>query len=153
MLCEICGKRKVFFVVEIEGATLYACKVCSRGAKIIRKISEEKREREEKKVETVEEEEIVENYGELIKKARQRLNLSLEDLAKKINERLSYLKHVEKEEILPNDRLIKKLEKALGIKLKEKVVMVIEHKEKEKKSSPSLMDIAEIEGELEENRG
>ncbi len=150
MICEICGKREAYFKVEIEGAEISTCKVCSRGAKILGTLKEETfQEKLEAKPEVGEEEEIVENYGEIIKKARMKKGLSLEELAKKINERESYLRHVEREEMLPNDALIKKLEKELNIKLKESVPISSLHVKTEKKEEETLGDIAEIEGELD----
>jgi len=63
--------------------------------------------------------ELVPEYGAKIRTARQRRGWSSEELAKKINEKESLMKKVEREDITPEDALIKKLESALSIKLKE----------------------------------
>jgi putative transcription factor len=61
--------------------------------------------------------EIVEDYGEVIREARERLGYTHEDLAKKINEKDSLLRKVETSKLAPNLQLISKLEHTLKIKL------------------------------------
>ena len=65
------------------------------------------------------ENEIVENYDVVIKKAREAKGLSAEDLALKIKEKATLLKKIERKEIHPEESVIKKLEKELNIKLTE----------------------------------
>jgi len=60
---------------------------------------------------------IIENFGSIIREARQRLNLSQEDLGRKISEKVSVIRKVESEKIMPSERLARKLERALGVKL------------------------------------
>jgi len=61
--------------------------------------------------------EIVEDYAEAIRQAREKLGLSHEDLGQKISEKESVLKKIETGKITPNDLLISKLEHTLKIKL------------------------------------
>jgi putative transcription factor len=61
--------------------------------------------------------EIVEDYSEVIREAREKQGLSTEDLGKKINEKESVLKKIETGKMAPNDLLVSKLEHALKIKL------------------------------------
>ena len=61
--------------------------------------------------------EIVEDYSEVIRQAREKLGLSHEDLGKKINEKESLLRKIETRKVAPNDQLVSKLEHALKIKL------------------------------------
>lgn len=65
-------------------------------------------------------EELVEDYGERVRLARQRLGLSIEDVGKKINERQNELAKLEQGTYHPTDALVRKLEKFFGIKLMEK---------------------------------
>ncbi len=44
-----------------------------------------------------------------------------EELAKKINEKLSIIEKLEKGNIRPDDQLVSKLEKALRVKLRERI--------------------------------
>jgi putative transcription factor len=61
--------------------------------------------------------EIVADYAEVIRQAREKLGLSTEDLGKKINEKESLLRKIETSKVSPSDQLISKLEHALKIKL------------------------------------
>ena len=60
---------------------------------------------------------IIENFGSIVRKARQRLNLSQEDLGRQIGEKVSVIRKIEGEKIMPSERLARKLERALGVKL------------------------------------
>ncbi len=145
MLCEICGRRKAAFLVEIEGAKLYACAVCAKGGKIIGKLSqkEEKVKSIDKNIEEVvveRTEDIVDDYADRIRKARQRMNIELKDLAKMLNEKESFLKHIERREMIPTIKLAKKLEKVLHIKLVEEVVRTLSTSSGAKKEEFTLAD-------------
>ena len=64
---------------------------------------------------------IADNYGERVRDRRREMNLSQEELAKKINEKKSIIVKVENQDIRPTDKLIATLERMLGISLKEAV--------------------------------
>jgi putative transcription factor len=64
---------------------------------------------------------LVADYGPRIHKAREAKGLSHEQLGNKVSARVPELKHIESGKLRPNDDLIKKLEKELGIALLEKV--------------------------------
>lgn len=136
MFCEVCGKEsKKLKKVLIEGAAMNACPECAKLASAeissgnkftseslrIRIESLTKR-RESGEEDLLEEDEfLVEDYGERVKNARERLGLTQEELALKINEKSSVIAKIERYEFRPDKNLIKKLEKFLGIKLTEKV--------------------------------
>ncbi len=61
--------------------------------------------------------EIITDYAEVIRQAREKASLSHEDLGKKINEKESVLRKIETGKMAPNDLLISKLEHTLKIKL------------------------------------
>jgi putative transcription factor len=61
--------------------------------------------------------EFAENLGAKVRKARQKLRLSQEDLGKKIREKVSLLKKIETGKVLPNHELAIRLEHALKIKI------------------------------------
>ncbi|MBS7605289.1 TIGR00270 family protein, partial [Candidatus Bathyarchaeota archaeon] len=61
--------------------------------------------------------EIIEDFGSIIKKAREKLGLTPEDLGKMIGEKESVIKKIEGGKIIPDIRLAAKLERALKIKL------------------------------------
>lgn len=118
--CEICGRAsESLFVIEVEGTQLAACQGCTKGKTIIDVVGLEAKERkpivaEEKNEALVE---IIDNYGEEIRKARERLGMPLTVLAERINEKHSTLLRVEKNRMLPSEKLTAKLEKELGIRL------------------------------------
>ncbi|MDH7563759.1 MAG: multiprotein bridging factor aMBF1 [Candidatus Bathyarchaeota archaeon] len=134
MRCEVCG-RKIFGQpqrVLIEGAKLTVCYECSKHGKIIHEEPKPKtiapklsgkrqplnipvRSQPGIKIDTSIE--LVENYGEKIRQAREKLNLSHEDLGKKLNEKVSLLRKIETEKMRPNNTLASRLEHVLKVKL------------------------------------
>jgi len=61
--------------------------------------------------------ELIENFGEKVKKAREKIGWKQEDLAREIKEKESIIRKIETMEITPSLDIIKKLEKVLNIKL------------------------------------
>ena len=64
---------------------------------------------------------MIENYNTAVRNAREAKNWSREDLGKKINERVSVINRIESGKMTPDNKLTKKLEKALNITLFEDV--------------------------------
>ena len=65
--------------------------------------------------------ELVDDYGVVIRRAREARGMSHEDLALKIREKASLLKKIEREAIVPEDKVRKKLERTLQITLTEEL--------------------------------
>ena len=61
--------------------------------------------------------ELVEDYADIIRQAREKRGLSTEELGLKINEKESFLKKIEAGKTAPTELLISKLEHFLKIKL------------------------------------
>ncbi len=118
--CELCGRFGKLVEIEIEGSTLLVCERCAAfgekpkqtGLKSAQKPAVSEREIVE---------EVVENYGERIRKAREAKGMTQEELAAKLQIRASLLAKIEREEMMPEIPLARKLERALGIKLVERV--------------------------------
>jgi putative transcription factor len=148
MECEICGKEtNKIFITEIEGTVLRLCEECSRGGRILNIIEEGKKIKESLKPKMDfedEEYDLVENYGEIIAEARNNMNLSIEELAKKIGEKESFLRKIEKEEIKPSDKVIDKLERFLKIKLREKIEAKPKKEKKEEDIKLRIADVVKI---------
>jgi len=70
------------------------------------------------------EEELVEDYDVRIRRAREARGWKQADLGAKINERVTIIAKLESAAMIPNEALIRRLERALGIKLREKVPAV-----------------------------
>ncbi len=122
--CDMCGKKtELMFRTLIEGVEISVCEQCSSFGKVLRQVKLEQQRPAVKKqiAETKQEPElidvIVEDYAELIRKAREKLNLKQEELALKINERESLIQNVERGKIKPSLNLARKFEKFLNIKL------------------------------------
>lgn len=117
--CEVCGKAtSELYFAKIEEATMWVCAACSKGKPILKSMDSERVERRNIPFKKGNEEtEVVENYGGQIRAAREKLNLPLKVLAEKISEKESTLMRVEKGKTLPTEKLRKRLEKELGIKL------------------------------------
>ena len=131
MRCEVCGEeirgqphRRV-----IEGGRLTVCGRCAgfgSGEWSPNMPSRRRRggsppppRRPRSEVEATEGLELITDYGATIKKARQKRRLNIEDFARMIKEKESVIKKLEKEDLNPDRRLIRKLENALNLKLLE----------------------------------
>ena len=118
--CDVCGRAvEEARLVEIEGARMVVCEECSKGKEILQEFGGIKQESKQpgSRNRGREETQVVEGYGRIIKAARAAAGLTVKELGEKINEKESTLIRVEKEEMLPDDRLVKRLEKVLGIDL------------------------------------
>jgi len=112
---------------KIEGTIVSVCDACLSYGKEIKEAVKPvavSRPAVRKRVSTslpgVDEETVlVSDYGKKIIKARIKLDLKRENFAKKINEKESVIRRIELQEMVPDDKLIKKLEYALDIKLRE----------------------------------
>lgn len=122
--CDICGRAEARAIILIEGAKMVACGRCMRNGKIVHRLDEEGEEiplRPASRGPMETSEEIIENYGKTIRKARDRMGLKMSVIAEKIREKESYLDAIENERLRPTFEVARKLEKELGIKLIEKV--------------------------------
>ncbi len=62
--------------------------------------------------------ELITDYGEVVRKAREKKGMTAEEFAKSINEKKGTIVKIESQNLVPDDKLIAKLEKALSVKLK-----------------------------------
>lgn len=137
MRCEVCGRviygkpyRRI-----VEGAKMIVCENCSKLGSVdwnvrrSRPTKHLKMSRTPPKPITVkilkkrgsanitERYELAENFNTLIQTARIKAGLSHEELGRKIGERVSVLKKVERRKMTPDYKLAKKLEHALHVRL------------------------------------
>ncbi len=61
--------------------------------------------------------EIIEDYGRIIREARQAKGMDQEEFSNSISEKKGTIAKIETNKLIPDDRLAKKIEKALDIKL------------------------------------
>jgi len=158
MQCEMCGatiqgqpKR-----VRIEGAVLDVCVQCSKyGTEVMQPKKTDTRKpgtarpamslpvRKSRDVLDLIEGEIVDDYGERIRNARMQQGLSQKDLAMSIKEKELLIKKIEKGDLIPEDDVRVKIERALGIRLLD-VPEEAEEKRKAGKVVPTLGDVISI---------
>lgn len=153
MECDICGKREASFVVQIEGAKMGACRSCAYHGKIVLSLEEDAPRREfastkrgvPKSLRL--EQDLIEGYGKAVRRAREGRGEKIEELAKKINEKASYLDKIENESTRPPIETARKLERELGIKILEKTEdsAVNVNVGKYKKKELSLLDMLEMQ--------
>jgi putative transcription factor len=124
MECEICGRETTtVYEVTVDGAKMLACERCSKGKGIPISTGggEGARRRDAMTAVPVirekETEEFVENFGDVIKRAREKNGLPIKVLAEMINEKESNLVRIEKGKSFPGEKTRLKLEKELRIKL------------------------------------
>ena len=134
MECEICGKpvsETNPTRAKIEGSVMVVCKECAKLGTIQKAPPKPRFQQNKKGRKTTQpkrnyrkdepSDELIENYNTAVRNAREAKNWSREDLGKKINERVSVISRIETGKMTPDVKLTKKLEKALNIKLLEKV--------------------------------
>jgi len=163
MICEMCGKNVTFLrKVTIEGVLLEVCSECAKFGVESKKEApkeqapkpiiaqrlevREKRARPRDVLEKFEKEDIVEDYSQRIRVARERTGMSQKELAMKINERVTILSKIEAAQMRPDEKIIAKLQKELGIVLKERVPEVVAAKESTR-ASLTLADLIKMQKE------
>jgi putative transcription factor len=145
MECEICGVDGADYLVQVEGAKLHVCHSCSGSGKLLR-APQQQRNPESAAPRARIEIEVVDGYGSLIADARKKLGLPLEVLAERISEKHSFIERVEHEKMLPDEKLARKLEKELGIKILQEVASgtAVDVKDRQGKGM-TLGDILEVQ--------
>ena len=144
--CELCGNNVVSLKrYKIEGAEVLACNSCGKFGTLIEESTSPKTSAKTKfrgeetttppkpkpilSPQTIpsstpvkksrQEEELKEGYGEIIRRAREKLGLTRKELAESIFIRESMLARIETGKLIPDNEVIQKLEKALEINLTE----------------------------------
>ncbi|MDI9633086.1 MAG: multiprotein bridging factor aMBF1 [Methanolinea sp.] len=132
MQCEMCGGKIQGppKTVRVEGAVLEVCAQCARyGTEVqatrkspprpgtaVRAPAQPPAKRKKDVFDLIEGE-IVEDYGERIRTARMERGWSQKDLAMHLKEKELLIKKIEKGDLIPEDDVREKLEKALNIRL------------------------------------
>ena len=120
MDCEICGRDDDLNLVTLRGTRMNVCSKCHKyGVDVPPEVIQDYKPKIIKKgIDNGEDSfEYTENYSKEIQKARQQKSLTRKQLAQQINESESFLAKVEAGKIKPTEKVIKKLERFLGIKI------------------------------------
>lgn len=132
MQCELCGRdSKGCREASVDGVTMRLCPDClQHGENVVKTKTPEKvksfisrkvRKSSSKDVYDGMQKELISNWNDIIKDERKKKGLSREDLGFKIGERTVTISKIENGDLRPTDKIIKKLEKELGISLMEEV--------------------------------
>ncbi len=142
MVCEMCGRPlPVVGTIDVERAQMRVCQGCLRFGKPVAEpgpkpegatgrpgVQEGLRRRQarmsERRVPLEADEVLVPDLGERVRRARQAKRLKVDDVARAINEKKSILHKIEAGSFRPDPVVTAKLERSLGIRLREKVESV-----------------------------
>ena len=132
MLCEMCGAESALLNTRrISGSVLQVCSTCSdsgsetaqiesigRRAHIAQTLQKRNQKMRYSEIDP-DENVLVSDYGVVVRQAREKLGLDHATLARKISEKKSIITSVESGNMHPNEKLTKKLERFLKIRLTE----------------------------------
>ncbi|RLF12743.1 MAG: TIGR00270 family protein [Thermoprotei archaeon] len=127
MQCELCGREIIGKPVKVwvEGAYLTVCNQCARYGLVVKQKPQaavhRQATRQVRAWRTSDEIMVVSDYSTVIRQARERMGLTQSDLAKMIGEKESIIRRLESGRMSPTLDLARKLEKALKVKLIERV--------------------------------
>lgn len=121
MECNICGKKDVLVRAEIEGAILEVCQGCARYGKILSRPPELKRSpAPQRRVREPEDgEAVAADAGDMIRKKREKLGLTQEQLGVKVAEKESIIQKIETGAMAIPIVMARKFEKQLSLHLVE----------------------------------
>ncbi|MFQ5919083.1 MAG: multiprotein bridging factor aMBF1 [Thermoplasmata archaeon] len=130
-LCEMCGaEQERLRAVSVEGTRLMLCDRCSRFGEEIRpaKTASARRPPPPRtpralpdRPATEPEYDLASDFPDRLRRAREARGWKREELARRINEKLSVLEKLEKGRMRPPDTLVAKLERILEIRLRERI--------------------------------
>lgn len=155
MNCEICGRRIQGkpTQISIERSVLTVCQDCSRfGTPVDRKTAAKMEQSVPKpgirkpipaqatRKDQLGEFLLVDDFGPAIRKARESVKMTREDLARRLGEKDSVIRRVESGEMFPTAALVSKIERLLKIRLK----ATIDSSVKGSDPSPSNLTLGDI---------
>ena len=134
MLCEMCGAESASLEPrKVSGSVLRVCTSCAGMGKqtshresvsqraFVAQTLEKRVQKTRYKDISSDEKVLVRNFGDIVRKAREKKGLDHQSLAMKISEKKSIITSVESGNMKPNEKLIKKLENFLKINIMEEV--------------------------------
>jgi len=152
--CEICGRpiEGEPVAIELDGAALYVCRGCAAkyGGKALPKTPQQQKKPAkpitQRQSSRLPELELVDNFGDIIRRARENLGLSREALAAMLGIKETVLRRIETGQLQPDLALARKIERALGVKI------LVESREETALSSSAKLEKGLTLGEIVEIR-
>ncbi|MGB9748274.1 MAG: multiprotein bridging factor aMBF1 [Candidatus Woesearchaeota archaeon] len=158
MQCEICGKEtEKIYLTMIEGSKLKVCKECSSLGNVISVVNEDPKNKDfvvvKKPKEPAAEKEffIRSDYGNIIRKARENSNMKIEEFAKKLSLKESFVHKLETFQAEPDLETAKRLERLLHVKLIEEVQEVPIGKKEEPREELTFGDLVKVKEKSRKN--
>lgn len=138
--CELCNSKSATRKAKVEGVILRVCDECVKFGEEIPTIEF----KSTKKFLVIEEpkETLKSNFHIILKRTREKMGLTQEQLAKKLKEKLSVIKKIENG-WEPSLNLIRKLEKFFSIKLTEELKEEVF--ERKSRKEITIGDVVEID--------
>ncbi len=143
-VCELCGRTSKLFKAKVEGTELTVCDACGKFGTVYRPVETLKQVSKPVKAKPEIIEVLVSDYSEIIRKAREKLGLTQEDFAKKINEKESFIQKVESGHMEPSIETARKLEKLLNITLVEEAPTNVLSAKKQHSGPLTIGDIVKL---------
>ena len=141
--CALCGAEvKKLHKIRLEGSIIEVCDKCVKFGELIPEKTEYKPK--VKKPKSLEVEELVPEYGNLIKKYREARGLTRENFAKVLAEKESVIRRIETNNMVPSEQLRRKIEKFFGINLLRKYEDEARTRKGKKKTALTLGDVIEV---------
>ncbi|MCX8181043.1 MAG: multiprotein bridging factor aMBF1 [Thermofilaceae archaeon] len=131
MRCELCGGeiRGQAYLSVVDRAELILCEKCvKKASKVYGPIGQSKTKNQLSQKRTVSKrernvvEEVMEDYAEIIREARERMGLTRDALAAILGVKVSVIRRIEEGSLAPTIELAHKIERILRVKLVEKVI-------------------------------
>lgn len=136
--CEVCGSKNACRRARIEGIILTVCDKCVRLGEEIPLVEVKQIKKPSGKIEEMEEV-VKDDFHKTIRLEREKRKLMQEELAKKINEKVSIIKRIE-EGWEPPLNILRKIEKFFNISLTE----IMQEKPIEKKGKKEKLTIGDV---------
>ncbi|MFH1511337.1 MAG: multiprotein bridging factor aMBF1 [Candidatus Woesearchaeota archaeon] len=146
MQCDICGIKPATAKSIIEGTEMQTCSECGQFGKVVKSLEKPQAKVMKPKIRQQVEEPmqvVVDDFSQTIKKSREKLGLSQEDFAKKINEKVSLVHNLESGRYKPSIELAKKIEHFLKVRLIEDYEER-EHAQKGRSEDLTIGDVIEF---------
>lgn len=118
MECELCGRQtEERYIATIENVELRVCPRCAKGHHVTEEVIPRNQAGSGQPRAQDQVDEMVEDYGMQIRRAREHMKIPVKVLAEMISEKEGVVTRVEQQKMVPPEALRKKIEKALGLKL------------------------------------
>lgn len=147
MQCELCGKDTELFTAMVEGTQLRVCANCGRFGKVLRRVQPPAGAKHAAvKREPARVEQIVSDYGQRIKAAREKRGLTQLDFAKLVTVKESLIHKMETGHFEPPIDMARKMEKILHITLVEvqEESAVVKTEKEERSEGLTIGDILKL---------